>query len=156
MHWDKAADEMDLSREWLRERVRELAAQFPDAYAEACRAIEEPEAADVLTRTTGHLAAHCADIVDGSTPTATTSKISPGPSTFHLGCDEIVGACGRTRSSSVWFSERPPWDLASWNPRCRQVRPGMRSTQDSFLAQKPATALTRQQTPRGTSVLGLR
>src|SRR5262249_30466131 len=63
-HWDRAADEIGLSREWIRERVHEMAEQFPDAFSDACQAIDAPEAAGVLTRTRARLAAHCADIVD--------------------------------------------------------------------------------------------
>lgn len=56
--WSRAARELRLSEDWLRDRARQLLDEFPDAFADVLQKIGTPEADEVRARSLGRLADH--------------------------------------------------------------------------------------------------
>lgn len=62
-HWDKAADTLGLPQDQVRGRARDLARDFPDAFAQALAEMDTPQAREVHERSTKRIAQHCSDVI---------------------------------------------------------------------------------------------
>jgi HipA-like protein len=62
-HWDRCAATLRIPAAQFRDRVRTLAEGFPDAFSDALRAVETPEATAIRQRTTTRIATHIEQLI---------------------------------------------------------------------------------------------
>jgi serine/threonine-protein kinase HipA len=62
-HWDRAAATLRIPAAQFRDRVRTLAEGFPDAFSDALRAVETPDATAIRQRTATRIATHIEQLI---------------------------------------------------------------------------------------------
>lgn len=103
-HWDRAANTLGLDPVRFRHSVRDLASNFPDAFADALREVERPEADEVRERALPHLQRHIDDLV-----ARLDDPPDPGP--------RAVSRSPRTSSRSDRGKTSPASNAGSFRPR---------------------------------------